>query len=371
MGCHRRYCGAFLILVSAGALSVGSATPVQDSDRAEFQSELPAHSGSTAYARGVERLVAGDLAGAETAFRRALDQRPGDAGALLGLAEIEFRRNRLEAAGVLIRDAVGADPENAHVQTSLGRYLLGTGAFAEAEAALLRAVDLAPDLFRARIDLADLYATILGQPQAAMLHYEAAIRLQPGHAGAHYALGLLAAAHGDADRAKAMLTRAMHLSPMNAMPRIALAEMHLRKGMALQMDGRSDSARAAYLDAVALDPQQAMAYNNLAWMAAENGTDLEHALEWAQRAVELAPHEVAYRDTLGWVHRAAGRLEEAERVLQTAAAMPQAPPVVHYHLGRVYLDLQRTESAADAFSNALALDAEFVPAQRALAALAR
>lgn len=385
--------------------------------------ELPAAEVSPeemAYRQGIEELAGGDLDGAENAFQAALAQRADYANALLGLAEIESRRNRPQAAGKRIEQAVAAEPDNVHAQLSLGRYLSSTGDYQGAEAALLMATELDPTLFRARIDLADLYATQLNRPTEAVAAYRAALDLNPDHAGAHYAIGILLARQGQTAEAEAMLTRAMQLEPANPLPPMGLARLYtaignpasalesvdralaiqpslvqagalrgeillaqgnqlaasqqfdqllranpksgslaLRIGMLYQGAGRIEAAAQAYRRAIRIDPSLALAFNNLAWLAATEGKNLSQAEQWARRAVTLAPNQPTFRDTLGWVYRAQGRLGDAEKTLAAAAKMAPQSSEIHYHLGRVYLDLGDKQKARQALEHALSLSDDF------------
>ena len=55
-------------------------------------------------------------------------------------------------------------------------------------------------------------------------------------------------------------------------------------GLIYQMQKRTDEARQAFERVVALDPKAPIAANNLAWIYAENGGNLDVALQHAQAA---------------------------------------------------------------------------------------
>jgi len=60
--------------------------------------------------------------------------------------------------------------------------------------------------------------------------------------------------------------------------------------------------RANHLAVIEAFPKAAMHHNNLAWLAARTDRHLDEALALARRAVELAPQEAGYLDTLAEVH---------------------------------------------------------------------
>ena len=389
--------------------------------------EKPASAGAEAYQQGIERLASNDLEGAQAAFRRALQLQPGYADAMLGLAEVASRRNRQDEAARLIRDAVKAEPGNAHAQASLGRLQAVSKQYGDAETSLKKAIELDPRLIRPKMDLADLYATALRKPQEALALYKGVLAIDPSHAGASYASGIVLAGLGDLPAAQQALETAHRLEPGNPLPMLALARVAagrndldgatkwveqalavqprlvdalelrgdlqqrrgepdkaladyaaalkagpprlailLKQGSLQQQLGRNDAATESYRAAIKLDPRAAIAYNNLAWMAAESGRNLEQAEGWARKAVELGPNAPDFHDTLGWVQRARGNTKAAEKTLLQAASMKGAPADTFYHLGVVQAELGKPAEAAAAFEKALALQKSHQPAAEAL-----
>ena len=72
-------------------------------------------------------------------------------------------------------------------------------------------------------------------------------------------------------------------------------------GMILKQQGKNDLAKKRYEDALAIDPRAATAANNLAWMLADEGGDLDRALQLAQTATEASPNVPDIWHTLGWI----------------------------------------------------------------------
>jgi len=392
----------------------------------------PATEAEQFYQRALERLVANDLDGAQRAFARALELQPGYANAMLGLAEVAARRNRLDDAAGLIRDAVKAEPGNAHVHASLGRLQAMRGQFKEAEASLKKAAELDPKLIRPRIDLADLYATTFRKPREALALYRAVLVIEPNHAGAHYASGVVLIGLGELEAAQRALEAAQRIEPGNPLPPLALARLKitrkdaqgamtwveralairpgmpealearadiwqmrgevdkaladyasvlgaspgrvgvlLKQGSLLQKLGKSEAAAEAYQEAIKHDPRAAIAYNNLAWMAAEGRKNLDQAEKWARTAIELGPNVSAFHDTLGWVQRARGDSKAAEKSLLHATSLGGVTASTFHHLGVVQAELGKKAEAAKAFERALALDKNHAESAVALQRLAR
>jgi tetratricopeptide (TPR) repeat protein len=79
-------------------------------------------------------------------------------------------------------------------------------------------------------------------------------------------------------------------------------------------------AEAAYKKAIRNRPDYWTAYNNLAYMYAENGTNLDEAIELANKALSLFPDNAASLDTLGWAYYKKGERTEALKYLARALA---------------------------------------------------
>jgi tetratricopeptide (TPR) repeat protein len=73
-------------------------------------------------------------------------------------------------------------------------------------------------------------------------------------------------------------------------------------GMLLDMQGRKADAEKQYQKTLSIDSKAAVAANNLAWMYAEKGENLDEALQLAQTALSALPKQAEVRDTVGWVY---------------------------------------------------------------------
>ena len=84
---------------------------------------------------------------------------------------------------------------------------------------------------------------------------------------------------------------------------------------------------------LAIDTRSVIAANNLAYMYAETGGNLDRALSLAQTAVEGAPDSAAVQDTLGWVYYQKQLPDLAIRAFEQSVAKDPDNPIYHYHLG--------------------------------------
>jgi len=105
-------------------------------------------------------------------------------------------------------------------------------------------------------------------------------------------------------------------------------------------------------------PDFAPGLNYLGYMWAERGENLDEALDFIQRAVEIDPANGAYIDSMGWVLFQLERFDEAVRYLERAARLVPDDPVVLEHLGDALLSGGDPVRAREHYEAALALEGE-------------
>jgi tetratricopeptide (TPR) repeat protein len=148
-----------------------------------------------------------------------------------------------------------------------------------------------------------------------------------------------------------VLERALELDPDSISLLFWLAAANERSG-------RTDQAEDLLQQLLAIDPDFAPALNYLGYMWAEAGENLERALLLVQQAVDIEPDNGAFIDSLGWAHFQLGQYEEAQSMLERAAALVGDDPVVYEHLGDLYVALGRLEQAKEIYERALDLEAD-------------
>ncbi len=382
--------------------------------------------------RGFTALAKGDLAVAEAAFRASMLADPHFPPAYLGLADVALRRGQAAEARRQIEAGLKAAPANSGLLAAMGRLQASQGETREALKWLDQAIAADPRNAAAYADIGDVQLNGLRSPDAAAAAYRSAIKVDPLFARPRVGLGLALAAQGRYDDAVAELEQAAKLETADpgiphligrvygqqkdlekalaafseALTRRANFEPALRDradvaaelkrnaiavadyrailvmaptdaqtmvklGMVYDRMGRSREAEGMYRDALRISPNFAVAFNNLAWNAAMRRTDLDQALFWAKRAVELAPKVPQFRDTLGWVHRTRGESAAALAAFEQATKLEPPLAEAYYHLGLVYRDMDRPKESDAAFRRALEISRDFAGAEDARRALAR
>jgi tetratricopeptide (TPR) repeat protein len=141
-------------------------------------------------------------------------------------------------------------------------------------------------------------------------------------------------------------------------------------GLILETQGKRDEAKRWYEATVADNSNAAMAANNLAFIYAEEGTNLDVALQLAKSAKQQMPDDSVVDDTLGWVYykkdlatMAVGPLEESLKKRPDNAN-------ILYHLGLTYAKIGEKAKARETLERALKLNPQLAGAASARQTLA-
>ncbi len=198
--------------------------------------------------------AAGRLAEAEIAYRAILGGDPDNAGALHGLGLIAQVTGKGEIAVRLLALAAEKNPGDPAIAAHLGAALEMLGRADEAEAALARALALAPDHAEARFCLANLRRD-RHDAAGAESAYRAALAAEPAHLGAAVNLGGMLRGMHRLDEAAAWVARALVQQPGNP-------QLHTNLANARHHQRRFAEARAAFAEALARAPDDAAIHYN-------------------------------------------------------------------------------------------------------------
>jgi putative PEP-CTERM system TPR-repeat lipoprotein len=364
------------------------------------------------YVLGRLYAIRGDDGAARTAFQETIRINPRAAVAQVALASVEAQTGQSEEATrlaaevvksqpgnliarlVLVRNLiatrafpratqeikalVASHPDNAAVRAQEGRFALATNDLATARAALQRAYKLDPMSFevasllvsldlrqnnraaaKARIEelvtnrpttdvllLAARTYTSLKETDSAEKMLLAAIKMDPALVTPYELLGWLYLNQNKTDQA---LSQFETLAKKQSRPVEALT----MAGMILRQQGKNDLARARYEQALGLDPNASTAANNLAWMLAEAGEDLDRAVDLAKVATAASPDVPAVMDTLGWAYVKKREPQLAIPLFQRCVQLDPGNGWYHYHLGLAYDQAGDSERARASFQRAL------------------
>src|SRR5207237_214232 len=121
-----------------------------------------------------------------------------------------------------------------------------------------------------------------------------------------------------------------------------------------QREGKLDEARKSYSQALQSNPEQDTARNNLAFILADEGSDLQRALGYAQAVRKRYPEDPTPADTLAWTYYKMGNFVLARQQAQFASSKQPDNPAFLYHLGMIYKAANQRKEAETALNKALA-----------------
>ena len=320
----------------------------------------------------------------------ALSNEPTNANAQLVYTRGLLRRGELDRAAVELKQLSARFPSSAVVRTEMGMLLGRRHDYAGARAAFEQALQLQPDNLEAldgllALDLqakdyvrakARVDARIATQPTAPLLTVAARTYAATGDlAGAERFLrqaldldGSNLAAYGGLGQLYTMQkrlpeARIEYQKLAERSPKSIVAPTML--GMIDQAQGDQKSAREQFERALRIDPEAAVAANNLAWMYATTGGNLDVALQLAKTAQQHLPDLPEVNDTLGFVYFKKNLTGLAINSLKLSVAKDPVNATYQYHLGLAYAGEGDAGHARQALQQALNLQPTFSDAPHA------
>lgn len=204
------------------------------------------------------------------------------AGAVLVASALLTLRQagRWKDSQTLFTHALSVTANNWLAHANLGVWYFGEGRTEAALSHFQEAVRLAPDQEQVRLNFGTGLARA-GRPAEAIPHLREAARLQPGDAAAHYNLGAVLMQNRSIREAESPLREAIRLDPLHA-------RAHSSLGGCLLEQGRVDEALEQFARAVALQPSEALFRLNIARGLARAARRQEAIVE-LHEALRLSP----------------------------------------------------------------------------------
>lgn len=122
------------------------------------------------------------------------------------------------------------------------------------------------------------------------------------------------------------------------------------------LQGEMSKGESILEEILASDPENTQANNDLGYLWADQGKNLEKAQEMIAKALAAEPENPAYLDSLGWVLFKLGRTQQAIENLERAVGLKRGDdPTLHDHLGDCYVKAGRADDAKQVWTKALEL----------------
>jgi len=242
-------------------------------------------------------------------FVAVLEKDPIRADVLNDLGVSYLLQQRYHECLVALRGALTAQPDFAPARANLGRLYIATHMPFSAVKELERAVKLEPNNPSTRCDLGEAYQRTLNQASAEQA-YRDALKVDANHTPARVGLGKILYARTRYDESERELTQALVDDPNNADALTTLGRMRLERSI-----GESDLAqvRGLFERAAKADPQSPDVWYDLGRATMREKRPAQ-AVEMFRRALRISSSHTAAMNQLERALRAAGQIQEADRV---------------------------------------------------------
>ncbi len=236
-----------------------------------------------------------DYKRAEEAFSQLSKTNPKDSRGLLGVVETMSSEGHLPQGIKLVEDALAKEPGRRDLELALGNLYVRD----------------------------NRYDAAIGQ-------YQELLKNDPKSGDLLLRLAEAQRRKGDINAAIDTFRRASVATPTDARPLLQL-------GLLLDGTGRRDQAKPIYEQILKIQPDHPIALNNLAFIKAEDGQDLDEALTMAQRARQGLPNSPDIMDTLGWIYLKKNLSDDAIRTFKELVTADPNRAAYHYHYGMALL----------------------------------
>ncbi len=335
-------------------------------------------------------LAKGSVAQAKVQFEEAVKLQPSYLPPRIALSELLLRSGEYSKAIQTSQEILIYDPTNLPGRLIRSRGLIGIGELKQARIELRQTVEQFPDLAEAKLQLAaldvseknykgaeesfkKLYASSqdprafmgLVESYVAQSQSDQAIKLvreelakQPGRLEYRATLANLLFATGDLAGAITEYKQVLVGAPKSAQVWQRLAETYRRSNnnqsaldslkkaqeiapadpnpvvqmaMIYENIGQRGTARPLYQQVLRLQPENPVALNNLAYMMADSGQDLDQALTMAQKAKQQMPKDINVADTMGWIFIKKNLNDSAIGIYKDLVGQEPNRPAFRYH----------------------------------------
>ena len=343
------------------------------------------------------QLLDNKVATARQIANEVLVLAPGNPAARLAIVQADRASGELAAANRQIADLARSYPDWSPVHYEAARLAIFQSDWPTAQKALDRIEALDADsreAFEGRL------AVDVGRKdfKSAFQRLESRLAKDPNDQRALLVAGQVYLAAGDQGRAEEAWKKLLAINPGNNDAYDALGRLYANSGrleaaeqqfatladkgvdkeyglilaaVLAHSRGKLDVAKQRYEKALAANPQSAVAANNLAWIYAEEGGNLDVALNLAQTAKRAAPDNPNFIDTLGFVLLKKGLAAAAIPEFQAAVNKSPKNATIQLHLAQAFAAAGQADDARVAAQKALAIDPAFPEASEARAIVER
>jgi tetratricopeptide (TPR) repeat protein len=290
-------------------------------------------------------LTTGDTGLAQEQLAALLRRAPGYLPAQLLKAQASLAQHKPEEAEKTLNTLLDADPQNVDVMMALARAKVNLGHAADAVRLLERSQSLRPSDPRPLLLLARLYVA-RGDAKSALERLLAATPSMAQSPDVEELTGSVALLAAQNQIARAKFESLLAKDPENLKYRLGYAtslsvlgengkakeqflqvqkkaggdpQPWLLYGVMMSSSGNTPAAAEAYQEALKRDSKNPFALNNLAFLMAREGKELDRALALAEEARRGMPRSREIHDTLAYIYVRLGMKRNAAAALEELA----------------------------------------------------
>ena len=270
-------------------------------------------------AHGLANLELGKIADAKTDLQEVLKISPNSSSAFVNLAKVAAAEKNSFAALDYYKKALNADQNNFDALSGIVSVNLKQNQSAAAQTEVDRAIgqnqgknDVLAALHYLKADVCRADKNQTAQED----ELKQAIALDEEYLPAYSAYAELLIEQNKTDGAVEQYRRIIAKKPS--------ASVYTLLGIVEDARGNQSEAEINYRKALEIQPELPIAANNLAWIIAENGGNLDEALQLAQKSVNQNPNAAEYFDTLGWIYYKKGLYIPAVEHVKKAVALDES-----------------------------------------------
>jgi tetratricopeptide (TPR) repeat protein len=248
-------------------------------------------------------------------------------------------------------DAIRIDPNYAPAYAGLGDYYLFAVeirplvSMPQAKQLTLKALDLAPALAEAHMELALIHFYADWDWEAADREFRRALELSPSDAEAHRTYSFYLAALGRTDEARAESLQAQQFDPLSIWTQVTA-------GYVFYFNRKYDEAIGQCRKVLEWDPNSVGGYDCLGTSYLAKGI-YQQAIAASQKASSLSDNDPTRLVGLGRAYALAGRKSEARIVLDQLRQLSSGTYVPPYFFATIYVALGENDEAFTWLNEAL------------------
>ncbi|MBN2655287.1 MAG: DUF3808 domain-containing protein [Nitrospirae bacterium] len=240
------------------------------------------------------------------------------------------------------------NPSNVEVQLKSFHTFLNARSITEAEEALKKAAELAPDSPVIIFNSGQL-ALAKGELEKAISLFKESIEKKPLFVKAYNALGEIYEQTGDMKTAIQYYEQAHNISPGSTERLITLSKLYAGTG-------KNEKAESLLKDAISNVREDLSTSNHLIGEMLLAKNDNEKALEMLLKAHQKNPQDIKIMFSLADAYRKTGKTQEALDVYDNMLRITPNNAAIHYNIGKAYIEMGVKNKAIQAMKKAWELN---------------